>query len=103
VKLITFILSIYILALNFTPCQDIEVIDNKAQIEIAQNADTIIGNTGLELCSPFCTCHCCHIDASNFNLAEITLVPNVYSTDIFSHFERLGEDIQHSLLQPPKV
>jgi len=103
VKLVAFLLSIYILALNFAPCEDSGSLDNDVKVEISQNVDVDNGHTDLDLCSPFCQCHCCHIDATSSNLAEVTVASNDISTKMFSHFDSLGEDIPYSILQPPRV
>ncbi len=102
-KFIAFILSIYILALNFTPCEDGNTISDGVNVEFVYNMDVDYGHNDLDLCSPFCQCHCCHIHATNFNLEELKLVSNAISTNIFSHFDSLGKEITNTILQPPKV
>lgn len=102
-KIIALILSIYILALNFTPCEDNNAINDDVKVELSQNTDFDYNHIALDLCSPFCQCHCCHIHATYFNTAENCIVSNDISTEIFSHFDSLGEDIHNSILQPPRV
>jgi Family of unknown function (DUF6660) len=102
-KFIAFILSIYILALNFTPCEDSSAVNSDVKIEISLITDVDQSHNFLDLCSPFCQCHCCHIHATHFNLEELTVASQKISTDIFLHFDGLGKDISHSILQPPRV
>jgi len=102
-KFIAFILSIYILALNFAPCEDNAAIDDDLKIEISQNLEIGVSHNVLDLCSPFCQCHCCHIHATYFNMEETTVASKKISTDIFMHFDGLGKDILNSILQPPRV
>tara|TARA_R110002072_G_scaffold97577_1_gene214596 strand:+ start:720 stop:1031 length:312 start_codon:yes stop_codon:yes gene_type:complete len=102
-KFIAFILSIYILALNFAPCEDNATSDNDIKIEISQNSGASEGHNVLDLCSPFCQCHCCHIHATYFNVEEATIASKKIFTDIFMHFDGLGKDIHISILQPPQV
>jgi uncharacterized protein DUF6660 len=102
-KFLTFILSIYILALNFAPCEDSSTIGNDVKTEISQSTNIDHSNNVLDLCSPFCQCHCCHIHATYFNLDELTVESQKISTDIFLHFNGLGKDITNSILQPPRV
>jgi Family of unknown function (DUF6660) len=102
-KFFAFILSIYILALNFAPCEDSGTFDNNLKVEISQITDVDHGHNVLDLCSPFCQCHCCHIHATNFNFDEFTMASENISTEIFLHFDGLGKDISHSILQPPRV
>jgi Family of unknown function (DUF6660) len=102
-KFLAFILSIYILALNFAPCEDSGTFDNNLKVGISQITDVDHGHNVLDLCSPFCQCHCCHIHATNFNLEELAVASHKISTDIFLHFNGLGKDITNSILQPPRV
>ena len=102
-KFIALILSVYILALNFAPCEDSGTLDNDIKIEISQHVDEDNSNTGLDLCSHFCQCHCCHIHVTYFNLSEFTVVSNNISTKLFSHFDNLGKEIPNPILQPPRV
>ena len=102
-KFVAFILSIYILALNFTPCEDSGNIDNDVRVEISQSGDIDHSHNSLDLCSPFCQCHCCHIHATYFNLEGFIASPQKISTKIFSHFDDSGKDISNSILQPPRV
>ncbi len=102
-KIIAFILSIYILALNFTPCEDNNAINDDIKVELSQNTDFDHNHNALDLCSPFCQCHCCQISIAYFNIEDITLVSNPISNKLFSHFDSLGEEISNSILQPPRV
>ena len=102
-KFIAFILSIYILALNFAPCEDNAINDNDVKVEISKNGDIGESHNVLDLCSPFCQCHCCHIHATYFNLDAFTTASENISTNIFLHFDSLGKDISNSILQPPRI
>ena len=102
-KFLAFILSIYILALNFAPCEDNGNADNNVKIEISQSGDINHAHNVIDLCSPFCQCHCCHIHATQFNLEEFTVASHKISTELFLHFDSLGKDISNSILQPPRV
>lgn len=103
VKFIAFLLSIYILALNFAPCEDSVVDDNEIKIEISQNSDVDNSHTGLDLCSPFCQCHCCQIQATYYGLANLTLSTTQISAEVFIYFENLGKDFSNTILQPPRI
>ncbi len=102
-KFLAFILSIYILALNFTPCEDGNAINNDIKIEISHNGDLDLDHNNLDSCSPFCQCHCCHIHATSFNLDDSDEASHKISTKIYLHFDGLGKDITNSILQPPRV
>ncbi|WP_339652554.1 DUF6660 family protein [uncultured Maribacter sp.] len=101
-KTIAFILSIYFLALNFVPCSDsANALDETQKVSVSDfNGDH---DQECELCSPFCQCHCCHVHTVDFGLANFKpFLPSV-SQKIFAHFDSLGKDISHSLLQPPRA
>lgn len=95
------ILSIYILALNFAPCEDKGAFNDEVKTEISQHSDN--DHSDLDLCSPFCQCHCCQIYATYFNKADITVTPKDISTEVFYHFYGLEKDFKNSILQPPRV
>ncbi len=102
-KFLAFIFSIYILALNFAPCEDNSAFESNVNIEISQITDADHGHNALDLCSPFCQCHCCHIHATHFKMAEFTMASENIPTNIFLHFDSFGIDINNSILQPPRV
>tara|TARA_R110002049_G_C8985663_1_gene548647 strand:- start:529 stop:834 length:306 start_codon:yes stop_codon:yes gene_type:complete len=100
-KFVTFILSFYILTLNFLPCEDGDLLQNEMQVEIVHSVDDNHGH--IDMCSPFCQCQCCHIQTTFFKIAELSLGANDIATTVFLHFESLGKDISKSILQPPRV
>jgi len=102
-KFLAFLLSVYILALNFVPCEDNNATDKDIKTELSQNIDVNHSHNGLDLCSPFCHCHCCHIHITYFNSSESDLVSNYISTEVFLHFDSLGEEISNPILQPPRI
>jgi len=100
-KFLTFTLSIYILALNFSPCEDNNVYNDEVKSEIAQQADD--GHIDLDLCSLFCQCHCCQIQVTYFRIADLNVtIPDV-STELFFHFQGSEKEFNNSFLQPPRV
>ena len=101
-KLIAFILSIYMLALNFMPCEDDHCADEDTVcIETTEIHDT--EHSHADLCSPFCECQCCHMHVTYTTLANTLIVAPEISTEVFSHFDSLGNDFTTTLLQPPRV
>ncbi|MHA7944451.1 DUF6660 family protein [Formosa sp. 3Alg 14/1] len=102
-KFLAVILSIYILALNFAPCEDIASIDDDITTEITQQSDANHDHNATDECSPFCQCHCCHIHATEFTPLQVTFTVPDISTKIFLHFDSLGQDFNQTLLQPPRV
>jgi hypothetical protein len=100
-KFLAFILSIYILALNFSPCEDNNAINDEVKTEITKQVDD--GHVDLDLCSPFCQCHCCHIHATYFSIADLNVTILDIPTELFFHFYGLEKDFNNSILQPPRV
>ncbi len=102
-KFLAFILSIYILALNLTPCADYSVPDDEVKIEISQAIGDDHQHQDSDLCSPFCSCQCCHINATHFKIADIELDIKLISTLDFFYLNGSEKDINTSILQPPRV
>ena len=102
-RILALLLSIYILALNFAPCEDSGGTTIDANTEISQNADNGHQHSNDDLCSPFCQCCCCHMNAINYPFADNSLSPVDISSKLFLHFESLGKDYHTSILQPPRV
>jgi len=102
VKFLTIILSLYFLALNVVPCSDSAQANDDAQDVSVVDFDGD-HDQDLELCSPFCQCHCCHVHTIDFGIVEFQLLQTEISNENFAHFDKLGKDFTHSLYQPPKV
>ncbi|WP_345740596.1 DUF6660 family protein [Maribacter luteus] len=101
-KLLAVILSIYFLALNVLPCSDtVNAADDTQEVSVIDfNGEH---DQECELCSPFCQCHCCHVHTIDFGLAAFEPLQPSITQENFAHFDSLGKDISHSLLQPPRV
>ena len=97
-------MAIYILALNFAPCEDNheELDTGVVSIELS-DSDGDHEHSDAELCSPFCQCNCCQIHITNDNLAEFTIVSKQISTEIYLHLDSFGKDISFPLLHPPRI
>lgn len=102
-KHLAFILSIYIFALNLTPCADYDVSDNDVKTEISQAMNNDHQHQDSDLCSPFCICQCCHISATYLHFADLTLDINIISTQDFLYLNGTEKDFTTSILQPPRA
>ena len=103
-KVIALIFSIYILGINFVPCNDVaqenlsnDVIENVASVEGHSHNDFV------DLCPPFCQCHCCHVHVIKFQVNEFEAINNEISKKQFAHIDNSGKEIIQRLLQPPRV
>jgi hypothetical protein len=107
VKIIAVILSFYVLGLNFLACNDdFSSLKTDTEITEVDFQDLDIDHTHdqqADSCSPFCSCHCCHVHTINFNSPEFQPLVSNISSEIFTNFDGLSKEIPHSLLQPPQV
>ena len=103
VKSIAILLSLYFLALNFIPCNDGEMLSDDANSENVIGMDGNHDHGATDLCSPFCNCHCCHIHTIESNIISFEPLILMNFKEKFAHFDSFGNDISHSLFQPPKA
>lgn len=102
-KSIAFILSIYIFVLNLAPCEDYVMSDDNAKTEISQSMDDDHQHQGSDLCSPFCICQCCHINATYFQYVDLNLDFPYISTLDFLYLNGTEKDFTPSIFQPPRA
>ena len=102
-KFIAFLLSMYIFALNLAPCDDNVVPDNEVKTEISKSIGDDHQHQGLDLCSPFCICQCCHINATHNQFVYTELDVNYISTQDFFYRNEFEKDFTTSILQPPRA
>ncbi|MBW2961133.1 DUF6660 family protein [Mesonia aestuariivivens] len=102
-KILLTILSIYILGLNFIPCEDsITDIQEPTLAQATTSQDHENHQHSEDFCSPFCQCHCCHIHVIDFHFTEFQTIAQKISTQNFIPFENLGQEIHNRILQPPR-
>ena len=102
-KFLAFILSMYLFALNLAPCADYVASDDDAKTEISQAIDSDHQHPDSDLCSPFCICQCCHINATYFKFVDLRFEFTYISTQDFLHLNGTEKDFTNSILQPPRV
>ena len=102
-KFLALILSIYIFGLNLVPCEDNNGFENEVNTEISQNFDNDHQHQELDLCSPFCQCHCCHIHVTHFKVVDYSISNTLISTKVFYYYEGIENSFSNTLLQPPRV
>jgi len=105
VKLLTFIFGLYILTLNALPCADVgaDVFSDNPQTEVV-SASSLDHNHGIsDTCPPFCTCHCCHVHTVDFGSVDFKPIITEISSEVFVHFDSIGEEAINSLLDPPRA
>jgi len=99
-KSIAVILSVYVMVLTAMPCTNVHADTNSASLELLvqnQNHTNIV-----DLCSPFCFCHCCqtlsfpsYYDGFLSEIKVLTLNIPFKESRFSNHFS--------SIWQPPKI
>lgn len=102
-KFLALTLSLYIFGLNLAPCIDFGVPDNEIKTEISQATGNDHQQQDSDMCSPFCICQCCHINATQFKIVDFVVTSSHISTKVFYHFNGLEKDFKPTILQPPQV
>jgi len=101
VKLVSIILSFYLVGLTFIPCED-EVLQENESIDQFADQSTDHNNIN-DACTPFCQCHCCHVHVLNFESPVLEFKTREISTLITDIKQDAGTEIPHSHFQPPRV
>ena len=101
VKLVTLILSLFLLGLSIAPCSDVPKSDNM-EISLSSQGDHD-HREAEDLCSPLCVCHCCHshlvvnqVFINELGALTFPLHRTTYTDPITSGYIS-------SILQPPQV
>ncbi|AFL79542.1 hypothetical protein Aeqsu_0010 [Aequorivita sublithincola DSM 14238] len=102
-KILAIILSVYFLALNFVPCNDIEPASGDSQIEKIADYNNDHNHETADLCSPFCHCQCCQVPTIDNNTIVFEPLTQTVSKEPFTHFESFWEEIPNAFTQPPRV
>ena len=103
-KHLALILSIYIFALNLTPCSDYIASGNTdVTTEILQVTGDDHQHQEPDSCSPFCICQCCHINATYAQHVDLNLNTILISTQDFFYLNGTEKEYSTSIAQPPRV
>lgn len=99
-KFFAIILSIVVLWLTLMPCIDTPEQNCANKTEMAQQHSH---SEDIDLCSPFCTCHCCqscvHLPMMLFTLACSTQQEHLYPIT----FQGVPKDFNFDLYKPPRA
>jgi len=102
-KLLTVILSVYFLTLNLYPCGDTPT-EEQVLLEVAEQIDgDQQQHDHMDLCSPFCHCHCCHVHA--IKIATLFDQVKIYKppTKLITPDPNLAKQIPFRVFQPPRL
>ena len=102
-KSIAFIMSVYILSLNFMMCEDINEQDHKSKVAITDALQGDHGHSDSDLCSPFCICQCCQINIVSINFLAYKISSQEMYAPIFYKNNGMKQDVSYTILQPPQA
>jgi hypothetical protein len=103
IKMLSFFMAVYIVALTLMPCMD-----HHDHQDSGIRAATSVSLTGhdqdhQDCCSPFCTCSCCHLPFQNSDMLvfgqDISL-PEIFN---FVYDPVIKSAHYYSIWQPPKA
>lgn len=103
-KILYFILSLYVLVLSISPCcEDNNCIDNDHLLKTEQSDNSQHDNDCKGNCSPFYTCNTCVgfiITKTNDNL---TIIATFVVKNIILYNQQFVENYFAKIWQPPKI
>lgn len=104
-KFLLYILSLHVLMLSFMPCTDEE---DKASGKEQVSAVAGLQQQGQQdyhedLCSPLCSCQCCHThyQVYSLNISENLPLPEAKQNTLYTN--NFSSSPSCSIWQPPKV
>jgi hypothetical protein len=101
-KILAYILSLYILVLTAIPCIDIPYNNSLQKIELTTKT-TDNHQNDIDDCSPFCTCQCCATPVV-FQISIIDFKSFSFSKKIYSEYtSNYISSLNASIWQPPKL
>ncbi|MGL4631961.1 MAG: DUF6660 family protein [Leadbetterella sp.] len=105
-KISTFILVFYLLALSLVPCSDVhnECSDKRETTKLADQHNH--ENDSDDMCSPFCICNCCGISMLVLEVTPLFNIRNItfkISQKIPIHSFSFVSSFFGSFWQPPKI
>ncbi|WP_395047584.1 DUF6660 family protein [Flavobacterium sp.] len=106
-RLLKYILSIYLVALSCLPCADMEVNSfAHSSPKIAANHENHSHDKENDLCPPFCVCNCCGQQILNFS-KEVTFEFRKIATEITTQIPNYKSiptsNFYGSIWQPPQI
>ncbi|WP_375596907.1 DUF6660 family protein [Roseivirga seohaensis] len=102
-RIISIILSVWILGLSVLPCADNQPAKEHIEVSTSDVGDDQNHNSTEDLCSPLCTCHCCHSHLVVHQSYRLHSQPLSFEDPLAGHACSLSEGFKESFLEPPKV
>ena len=99
-KKIALLLAIYILALSVVPCNDVHAISDIYSTGNILTQDENNHEHPLDMCSPFCSCDCCHTVAETVFQTQI-IIENCEISAVITPYFYTEKESFFSLWRPP--
>ncbi len=93
----------YFLGITFVPCQDGVIDSDSDTTEFISDSNQHDHHQHMELCSPFCSCQCCHTKIDTYHLHDYRITSIIISSDIFTYHNDVKQNVVIPLLHPPQV
>ncbi len=107
-KFLTYLFSLYILALSIMPCSDLQNECSELNTKSSHNQKHDHQTDHEDSCSPFCTCSCCgmviafNFENTSFRIKALRLFPQNRKEVIIKN-SIFYSNFYGSIWQPPKV
>ena len=85
------------------PCDDEIDVDGTAEFHISDSSKEHSDNHQEDLCSPFCSCQCCHVDVVDLDLYPYELILPISSKLHNSGVVNSTQEVNYSFLRPPRA
>jgi hypothetical protein len=104
VKVIRFIVAVYVLAIVLYPCGDPDTCADELKLGAGITAHSNHNADEMDLCSPFCSCSCCAAQIQFKATAFVTNLNQVHSKQLPAYYlDRPELQRCNNIWQPPKL
>ncbi|MFI2744209.1 DUF6660 family protein [Zhouia sp. PK063] len=102
-KFVALIFALYILSLHLFSCTDAVVNSNQTETTLTSLSDNNHDHQDVDLCTPFCTCHCCHVHTIDAPIVSVHYFSVHIPTSLYTYSEQIIEEPLYVLLDPPRI
>jgi len=101
-KLISLFLALFILGLTASPCSDVENEQDRVNSEVSVSDIDQSFPTDFDICSPLCSCHCCHTHITEGDTQE--KIEHKYPSNVDKGYKlQIFDNHYFSIFQPPRA
>lgn len=104
VKILFFIIAIYLLGLSFIPCGDKEECNSVTEQAVSAPSNHQEHKHDAEACTPFCICSCCAASAFYSTFPKAQVNKEGFQSDKYPIYTVAFTSEAHNIIwQPPKL